>query len=71
MHYSQIQLPFLHILTMKMDTKIQIDIHYKPTESKQYLLFKIQEDEYSIKSFENNVYNYLKLSNTEEKTQRI
>ena len=39
MEYSKCELPFLDILVMKKDNKIETDIYYKPTDSKQYLLF--------------------------------
>ena len=39
MEYNDEQLPFLDILIIKKDTNIETDIHYKPTDSKQYLQF--------------------------------
>ena len=36
---SDKQLPFLDILVMKEGIKLETDIYYKPTDSKQYLLF--------------------------------
>lgn len=39
MEYSDKQLPFLDILVIKKNSKIETDIFYKPTDSKQYLLF--------------------------------
>ncbi|CAC5406941.1 unnamed protein product [Mytilus coruscus] len=39
MEYNSNQLPFLDILIIKNGTNIETDIFYKPTDSKQYLLF--------------------------------
>ncbi|CAC5419811.1 unnamed protein product [Mytilus coruscus] len=39
MEYNSNKLPFLDILIIKNGTNIETDIFYKPTDSKQYLLF--------------------------------
>ena len=39
MEFSLQQLPFLDILIIKKETMIETDIYFKPTDSKQYLLF--------------------------------
>ncbi|XP_014778431.1 uncharacterized protein LOC106875004 [Octopus bimaculoides] len=39
MEYNHQQLPFLDILIIKRDTEIEADVFFKPTDSKQYLLF--------------------------------
>ena len=39
MEYSNVQQPFLDVLVKRENTKIETDIYYKPTDSKQYLLF--------------------------------
>ena len=39
MEYSRNQLPFLDILIIKNNMNIETDIYFKPTDSKQYLLF--------------------------------
>ena len=39
MEYSNEQQPFLDVLIKRVGTKIETDIYYKPTDSKQYLLF--------------------------------
>ena len=39
MDYSNVQQPFLDVLVKRENTKIETDIYYKPTDSKQYLLF--------------------------------
>ena len=39
MEYSNEQQPFLDVLVKRVGTKIETDIYYKPTDSKQYLLF--------------------------------
>lgn len=39
MEYSTEKLPFLDIMVIKIKDKIDTDIYYKPTDSKQYLLF--------------------------------
>ena len=39
MEYSNEQRPFLDVLVKRVGTKIETDIYYKPTDSKQYLLF--------------------------------
>ena len=36
--YSNVQQPFLDVLLIRENTKIETDIYYKPTDSKQYLL---------------------------------
>ena len=38
MEYSKVQQPFLDVLVKRENTKIETDIYYKPTDSKQYLL---------------------------------
>ena len=38
MEYSNVQQPFLYVLLKRENTKIETDIYYKPTDSKQYLL---------------------------------
>ena len=37
--YSQKELPFLDVLVKKTETSIDTDIHFKPTDSQQYLIF--------------------------------
>ena len=39
MEYSNEKLPFLDILVIKINRKLETDIYFKPTDSKQYLLF--------------------------------
>ena len=39
MEYNHQKLPFLDILILIKDNNIETDIHYKPTDSQQYLLF--------------------------------
>ena len=39
MEYSRDQFPFLNILIKKVNNQIETNIYYKPTDSKQYLLF--------------------------------
>ena len=39
MEYSTKELPFLDLLVMKVGSNLETDIYYKPTDSKQYLLF--------------------------------
>ena len=36
---SKTRLPFLDTLVISENGKVQIDIYYKPTNSKQYLLY--------------------------------
>ena len=38
-NYDENQLPFLDVLVKKVNCKIETDIFYKPTDSKQYLIF--------------------------------
>ena len=38
MEYSYVQQPFLDVLVKRVSAKIETDIYYKPTDSKQYLL---------------------------------
>ena len=38
MEYSNEQQPFLDVLVKRVGTKMETDIYYKPTDSKQYLL---------------------------------
>ncbi|XP_014771811.1 uncharacterized protein LOC106870299 [Octopus bimaculoides] len=47
MEYSQDQLPFLDILIIKKGINIETDIHYRPTDSKQYPLFTSNHPKYT------------------------
>lgn len=40
MEFHKTQLPFLDVLVKKVDTSIETDIYYKPTDSKMYLPFQ-------------------------------
>ena len=44
---SDKQLPFLDVLVKKDGFKIETDIYYKPTDSKQYLLFNSYHPKYT------------------------
>lgn len=45
---SDKQLPFLDVLVKKEGSKLETDRYYKPTDSKQYLLFNSCHDEHSL-----------------------
>ena len=39
LEYSKNEQPFLEVLVKKIGTKIEKDVYYKPTDSKQFLIF--------------------------------
>lgn len=60
MRYNNKQLSFLNILAKVLNTPIELDIFYKPKDSKQYLLFNLchteHENYYTFKFSEANLY---------------
>ena len=74
---SDKQLPFLDVLVKKEGSKLETDIYYKPTDSKQYLLFNschpkhtrtsipyslaLKQQNYPVNVIEKGMYKAMKL----------
>ena len=65
---SKTRLPFLDTLVISENGKVQIDIYYKPTDSKQYLFYKTCHPKHTRNSIPYNLDRRLKLIISEENT---
>ena len=65
---SRTRLPFLDTLLTNENGKLQTYIYYKPTDSKQYLLYTSCHPKHTRKSIPYNLARRLKMINSEDNT---